>query len=302
MSDLPIFYMMVGLPYSGKSTYAQNIPDATLHSSDEIRAELFGDIGNQIHNDRVFDLLHLRVKQDLLAGKNTVFDATNLNYKRRMNTLQHLSKVPCKKVCVFMATPFPEIMERAKHRDRVVPNDVLTRMYKSVWIPNYYEGWDDIQLVYPSSFHMWNIDVYMELIRLMPHDNPHHTLSIGGHCMMTRDLIKNEAGYSRYLELAALLHDIGKPFTKSFYNSKGELTHIAHYYEHHHVSAYNSLFYLPEDADRLHIASVIQWHMRPFEFAKAEDPERATNRFKELVGDRVFHDVMALHRADVAAH
>ena len=35
----PTFYMMVGVPCSGKTTYARQIPNATVLSSDDIRAE-----------------------------------------------------------------------------------------------------------------------------------------------------------------------------------------------------------------------------------------------------------------------
>ena len=34
----PTFYMMVGVPGSGKTTYARQIPNATVLSSDDIRA------------------------------------------------------------------------------------------------------------------------------------------------------------------------------------------------------------------------------------------------------------------------
>lgn len=139
----PMFMMMVGLPYSGKSCYAEKLKEefnAVVHSSDAIREEILGDVQDQNNNGKVFDVLHRRVIEDLSNGRNVIYDATNINYKRRMDTIQRLSKVPCEKVCEFMTTPFADCVERSKHRDRVVPYEVLERMYKSIWIPQYYEG------------------------------------------------------------------------------------------------------------------------------------------------------------------
>ena len=303
----PTFTMLVGLPYSGKSTYVDHVRekrDVSIHSSDAIRAELFGDIQDQAHDAKVFDVLHRRLRDDLRAGKSVIYDATNLSYKRRINTMEQLSKLDCRKVCVFMATPFEEIVERSKHRDRVVPYDVLERMYKSIWIPNAYEGWDEISLVYPAGFKTRSTYDLMALLCSIPHDNPHHTLTIGDHCLAAQSNVCQMAGCTRELEMAALLHDIGKPFTKSFFNSKGEPSEVAHYYEHHHVSAYDSLFYLPEDIDRLHVASVIQWHMRLFEIERMPEEKKADayQKFKHLVGERVYNDVLTLHNADLNAH
>ena len=47
---MPIFFMMVGLPYSGKSVYAEGLREkfgAEIHSSDAIRAEILGDVQDQ---------------------------------------------------------------------------------------------------------------------------------------------------------------------------------------------------------------------------------------------------------------
>lgn len=64
----PTFVMMVGLPGSGKSTYAKELSndvDAIICSSDTIRKELCGDINSQDKNEEVFKVLHNRIKENL---------------------------------------------------------------------------------------------------------------------------------------------------------------------------------------------------------------------------------------------
>ena len=303
----PVFTMLVGLPYSGKSVYAERLAKETgavIHSSDAIREEILGDIQDQTQNANVFDELHRRVRHDLSECKSVIYDATNINYKRRMHVLQMFGKQDYEKVCVLMATPFEECIERSKYRDRVVPYEVLTRMYKSIWIPHKYEGWDDVQIVYPGAGCFNSIASMLDGTNglfQVPQDNPHHTLTVGEHCRKTYDLIDSE---DSKLLLAALLHDIGKPFTKSFVNSKGEVTDVAHYYDHHHVSAYDSLFYFDHTSDdfALDVAAIIQWHMRPFELNKMADPAKSKEKLKALIGSYLYDSVMKLHDADIKAH
>ena len=98
----PTFIMMVGLPYSGKSYYAEKLSKeygAVVHSSDAIRAEILGDVQDQNNNGKVFEVLHRRVYDDLSNGKSVIYDATNINYKRRMDAIQRLKRIPCEKVC-----------------------------------------------------------------------------------------------------------------------------------------------------------------------------------------------------------
>ncbi len=64
--SIPIFTMMVGLPGSGKSTYAEKLSkerSAIICSSDKVREDLYGDENSQSNNDEVFKLLHKRIKR-----------------------------------------------------------------------------------------------------------------------------------------------------------------------------------------------------------------------------------------------
>ena len=56
------FIMLVGLPASGKSTWAENYKkehtdeEVYILSSDKIRECVLGDVGNQDYNSLVFDI------------------------------------------------------------------------------------------------------------------------------------------------------------------------------------------------------------------------------------------------------
>ncbi len=79
-------YMMVGIPGSGKSWYAGHmLPHAVHHSSDAIRQEILGDMNDQRKQGLVFQTLHDRVLGDLRSGYDVVYDATNINGKRRFS-------------------------------------------------------------------------------------------------------------------------------------------------------------------------------------------------------------------------
>ena len=303
----PVFFMMVGLVGAGKSHQAELLSekyDANIHSSDSIRKEVFGDVNNQDGNDEVFKLMSKRIKDDLANGKNTIHDATNIDYKRRKAFVESLNKIDCWKVCVLVATPFNTCVDRNNSRERVVPQYVLDRMYKHIYIPQNYEGWDDIIIKWdytPEKFDINNLFNGENGLNKINQDNPHHTLTIGGHCLKcsvnTEELLGEDFNFE--LCQAALFHDIGKRYTKGFIDSKGNPSEEAHYYQHHLVSAYDSLFYTQglSDNSRLKIANYVQWHMQPFFMESG----KTQNKYRRLWGEQFYNDIMILHKADETA-
>lgn len=296
------FIMMVGLVGSGKSTQAQKLAekyDANIHSSDAIREELSGDINNQDINDLVFRTLHNRIKEDLRNGKNCIYDATNINYKRRMAFIQELKNIPCEKICVLMATPYETCIERNAKRDRCVPEDVIKRMYMNFDPPHVYEGWNDMIVVYDDTNYRLPNNFYLRN-KHFNQDNTHHTLTLGEHCAAVCAELNNA---SAELKLAGMLHDCGKPFCKTFKNMKGEITEQAHYYNHEHTGSYDSLFYRehPSKADTLYIAVLIRWHMQPY-FWERDNNEKLHKKYRRLWGEELYNDIMKLHEADKNAH
>ena len=298
------FIMMVGLPGSGKSLREKNLAvkeNAIIHSSDTLRQELFGDENTQDNNEELFKELHRRIKQDLKGEQNVIYDATNISYKRRKAFLEELKKINCEKICYLVATPYEKCLDQNKSRKRQIPEYVIKKMYLSFYIPQYYEGWDKINIIWNDE--EYNFDIH-ELfngangLNKISQDNPNHTLTIGEHCLKCAGICE-ELVDDFELNMAALYHDIGKRFTKQFKNSKGEDTDIAHYYQHHLVSAYDSMFYLRwlDDYTVLNVVKYIQWHMQPF-FIKTD---KAKNKLINLIGQTAYEKLLILHKADKLA-
>lgn len=300
----PKMIMMCGLPGSGKSHNAEwqaEQHNANIHSSDAIREELSGDTNNQDINDLVFKTLHNRIKEDLRSGKSCIYDACNISYKRRMAFLQELKNIPCEKICVLIATPYEECIKNNANRDRVVPEYVIERMYRSFDVPYDYEGWDDIIVVYNSEITFYKSPYsFYSRYKNFKQDNTHHTLTLGEHCAEVCAALNNT---SEELKAAGLLHDCGKPFCKTFKSTKGEVTEQAHYYNHEHVGSYNSLFYYIgfHNKNPLYIATLIRWHMQPY-FWEKDNNEKQHNKYRKLWGEKLYSDIMKLHEADKHAH
>ncbi len=296
----PKLFMLCGLPASGKSTFAKQhseVYNAKIHSSDDIRQELFGDVDNQNNNDKVFNILHDRIIEDLKNSKNTIFDATNICYKKRKNFLSKLNNINCEKIAVMMLTPFDDCVKYNNNRNRKVPYKVLERMYKNFYVPQKYEGFDEIQLKYNNSGFY---DVDWNYLYNFNQETPYHELTLGLHCKKAYDFLDNMSNIDFKIKTAALMHDIGKPFCKQYNENKGHYT----YYQHHLVSAYNSLLYLSNwgcnnnTQDNLEVVKYITWHMMPYQ---ATTP-KSKRKMIDLLGEECYNNIMLLHEADLYAH
>jgi tRNA uridine 5-carbamoylmethylation protein Kti12 len=225
-----------------------------------------------------------------------------------MEFLKSLTKYPCEKIAYFIATPYEQCLINNSQRSRIVPEDVIKRMYLNIDIPAYFEGWNDIKFTWYKDNKIYNVDELFKKLDIFEQDNPHHTLTLGNHCRMCSNWIEHYfwlhdgKDYDSNIVTAGFIHDIGKPFTKQFKNGKGEVTDIAHYYNHMNVSAYDALFYLRDrysNIDLLDICQLIRWHMQPY-FIK--DSTKATRKFINLVGEEFYDRLMILHEADKKAH
>lgn len=313
MNDKPILYMSIGIPGSGKSTHSEITADKhtrplAIHSSDKLREELYGDVNCQEKNADIFAVLHKRIKQDLSNGIDVYYDACNINKKRRTAFLSELKNIECKKVAIVFATPYDVCLERNSKRDRKVPEDVIRRMYMNWNPPDYSEGFDDIEIVYDYGDMVnrmkYSLQYLFAGIDDFSQDNSHHTLTLGEHCRSAAKYIRENTNGGFLLQMAALLHDNGKVFTKTSINSRGEKDGDCHYYQHQCVGAYDAMFY--SDVVGLHytetvqIINLIYYHMHPY--ISWKQSEKALNKDRKIIGEAMFNNILLLHEADLAAH
>lgn len=295
---------------SGKSTIAKHLR-GDVFSSDALRKELWGDENIQGDNNILFDELHKRIKNNLIAGRSTIYDATNISSKRRKNFVESLNKIRCEKICIFVATDYDMCLKRNKKRDRVVPEEVIKKMYMNFDVPQYREGWDEIRIKRTRS-RKKNYDVfkYVDYLATINHDNPYHLFTIGAHIqavtndIMNRYMLKFAGDIDRLERLlrAAMYHDIGKGFVKTYVNSKGETTEVAHYYNHEHVSAYMYIMFEDEKEIKnnlnrvLYIADLVGLHMRLNH--NECDLDNIKNKLLKMVGQREFEDLCIINESD----
>lgn len=309
------FIMMVGIPASGKSYVAEQIQkdgkeegrDVVIHSSDKLREEMFGDVMDQEHNNELFQELHRRIKSDLRNGKAVIYDATNINKKRRAGFLRELNGIECEKICVPVLTPYEDCIERNRNRDRNVPDNVIERMYKNFQPPYTNEGFDSIILIYNlesiGHFRDYTIEEFFHgkvNACEIDQENHHHSKTIGDHCIAVYQDLTTKYPHDPTLIVAGLLHDCGKPFCKTNRKPNGEIDTEYHYYSHDSVGAYDSFFYtmamdIPYDA-RIDIANIIYYHMLPMTAWKQS--AKAKSRTKRQVGDEMFDWIIKLNKAD----
>lgn len=287
---MPKFIMLVGIPAVGKDTWAREYikqyPDTIIHSSDDIREELYGDASHQGSPIKVFELMRSRTLRDLLAGKDVIYNATNIKYKDRKPILSQLKKInnlTC--YCKIFVAPVEVCKERNAKRDRVVPNFVYDSMLKSFQIPFYNEGFDNIEVI--KTWDGSDLDYMKEIIEKVKafgdQKNPHHTLSLWEHCQECGRLAF-EKGYEI---ISAILHDFGKVFTQTF-DEKG----IAHYYGHAETGSYLAL----NMGFNLEIVQLINYHMMPYDYKGGKEV------WRERLGEELWKKLEQIHECDVGAH
>lgn len=324
MKNIPTLIVMMGLSGSGKSTLARhfyiedgdivvkdNVNDTgnpVIHSSDSLREELFGDVAEQTRNDELFVELHRRIKRDLCSGKSVIYDATNLNKKRRVAFLRELKNIECRKVCTATMASLEDCLKNNANRDRKVPNEVIKRQYANWQPPHFHEGFDVIYFAFLQGDGYdeapYSAKLCADQMDGFDQENSHHKLTLGDHCKKAYDYCVEHAPDNPVLHIAAYLHDIGKLETKSRLNRQGVDDGNCHYYNHQNVGAYHAAFILHDQGypvnDEVDVLNLIYFHMHPFTSWKQS--EKALERDRLLIGDNLYNDILLLHEADVAAH
>ena len=144
-------YITVGLPGSGKSTYAKEFikgKDIEYLSSDSLRAVYGKSEEDQTVTPLVFGHIKRKVDEFLKDGKNVMVDATSVNRKERSDYINAAKKYGAKVVAIVFKMDRQGLIDRNKKRGeqggRVVPDFVIDKMLAKFEEPSYNEGIDVI--------------------------------------------------------------------------------------------------------------------------------------------------------------
>lgn len=293
MYEMPELIILIGPPGCGKSSIAQYFYTRSRYehiSSDQIREELFGDVNYQGDNDRVFYEMRKRSIDALNKGLSVVYDATNMTRKDRSGVLKECPAW-VKKVALVVWAPVQTCVERDQKRNRTVGKDVIYKMLKRFEAPYYDEGFDEIKFENNSTLQFIDYASYISKIIDIPQDNPHHTLSLKEHCERTGNALRKHGVLFNFV---GRYHDIGKALTKTFTDTKGNPTDVAHYYGHAGMGAYMSYGLLPELSAFCYVDApyLISHHMDPY----------LNTKYYQNLPLFIKHRIDLIHEADLSAH
>lgn len=288
MDNFPVIRLLIGPPGSGKTSYCEQHKTASIiHlSSDQYRQKLLGDITDQSNNDLIFYQMNKDALNFIEKGFSILYDATNINRKSRAKILEKLPNYVQKEAIICWAPPQTCILRDSK-RDRKVGEEVINKMLKNFQAPYFDEGFDRIFTSTSSDYKFSWFD-YNIVQKDISQQNEHHQHSLQTHMKLAEKYIK-EMTIDKELEYAARFHDIGKFFTKTFSDRKGNKDSQAHYYGHQGYGAW-IIYGAPFATTR--IAWLISTHMDPYLNTKYY------NRLPEFLKKQI--DL--LHEADVKAH
>jgi len=136
----PTLYVMVGIPGSGKSSFAKkNFTNCKYVSRDEIRFSMLKE--NDVYfakENQVFSTFIRTIKENLQAGNNVIADATHISGGSRRKLISNIGKIDYNLVFVVMNTDYKTCLARNDLRDELtkVPHSAMARMYSQFTYPN----------------------------------------------------------------------------------------------------------------------------------------------------------------------
>lgn len=159
--EVPL-WLLIGLPGSGKSTWAEYFsrgePPLKLIATDQIRGQLFGDEAIQgawflVWNQVVGQLQQaaLQTKDGRLGG--AIYDATNTRRRGRRDVINTVRDAGFSKIlAVWFDTPIALCLQRNQQRSRQVPPDVIHTMARQLAgaPPHVDEGFEALYRICPS--------------------------------------------------------------------------------------------------------------------------------------------------------
>jgi predicted kinase len=134
--------LMCGPAGSGKSFASQKFvrQNFVRISSDELRAVIGSDEGDQSVSAQAFKLMEVFTRHFLKQGYNVVLDAMFLIRKSRQQYINIAKEYGVSTKIVFLNSSLITCLDRNKRRERKVPEDIITKQFERLEVPNNDEG------------------------------------------------------------------------------------------------------------------------------------------------------------------
>lgn len=156
--------LLVGIPGSGKSTWAQEFvsahPRYRIVSTDVIRAELYG--GEAVQGDwrQIWDRVIAQWQQGIVAIRRgdldgVIYDATNARRRQRRQAIAAARQMGFSSITlVWFDLPLSVALERNEMRSRQVPPEIIAAMDRHLRgaPPSTAEGVERVLALSPNSY------------------------------------------------------------------------------------------------------------------------------------------------------
>ncbi|PZU97805.1 MAG: 6-phosphofructokinase [Pseudanabaena sp.] len=153
--------ILIGVPASGKSSLAEQMlrTSASQHSSsltfgqtqlispDRIRKQLYGSVATQGNWSEIWAQVQQEFVDAARSQQSVIYDATNYKREYRREIIALAKSHEFKPITgIWLNVPLWICLSRNENRDRVVPEEVVVEMYRTLSYnpPSLNEGFDRI--------------------------------------------------------------------------------------------------------------------------------------------------------------
>lgn len=160
---MPIVFMSVGLPASGKTTYLKRMHKISVGCeyvcADDVRAELYGNPEMQGDPSHIWSIVQNQLRSAISSGADVLVDGTFIKRADRRSLIAKcLSGTSSEQtnrieiICLQFTTPLEVCLQRNRLRERTVPEQVIARMDHELKKnpPEEWEGFEGILKITPE--------------------------------------------------------------------------------------------------------------------------------------------------------